>query len=165
MEYVAFLKFRESVSAADQDAALMRRAAWKYPDGIRVISEYWPLSAEYQVVTAFEADSLPVDHGSRLRMERRLRISVSPAVSADEGFRVGPEVFGRPPSDATTYGDLTFAPPERGRPRPAGRRARVMATIGSTCWCPYLRGAAPAPATGTGSRGWESANGPPSQPV
>ena len=97
MEYVAFLKFRESVSAADQDAALMRRASWKYPDGIRVISEYWPLSAEYQVVTAFEADSFPSIMEVVFEWNDVFDISVFPAVSADEGLRVGPEVFGRLP--------------------------------------------------------------------
>ena len=33
MEFVALLKFRPSVPAAERDAALMRRAAWQYPDG------------------------------------------------------------------------------------------------------------------------------------
>ena len=73
MEFVAFLRFRPSVSAADRDAALMRRAAWKYPDGITVLSEYWPMSGEYQVVTAFAADSITADDGGRVRVERRLR--------------------------------------------------------------------------------------------
>jgi len=44
MEFVALLKFRPSVPAAERDAALMRRAGWQYPDGLKVISEYWPLS-------------------------------------------------------------------------------------------------------------------------
>ena len=51
MEFVALLKFRPSVSAAERDAALMRRAGWQFPDGLKVIAEYWPLSGEYQVVT------------------------------------------------------------------------------------------------------------------
>ena len=46
MEFVALLKFRPSVPAAERDAALMRRAAWQYPDGLKVIAEYWPLSGE-----------------------------------------------------------------------------------------------------------------------
>jgi hypothetical protein len=97
VEYVALLKFRETVSPADQDAALMRRAAWKYPDGIRVMFEYWPMSAEYQVVTAFEADSFPPIMELVFEWNDVFDISVFPAVSAEEGLRVGPEVFGRLP--------------------------------------------------------------------
>ena len=55
MEFVALLKFRPSVPAAERDAALMRRAGWQYPDGVKVIAEYWPLSGEYQVVSVFSA--------------------------------------------------------------------------------------------------------------
>ena len=43
MEFVALLKFRPSVPAAERDAALMRRAAWQYPDGLKVVAEYWPM--------------------------------------------------------------------------------------------------------------------------
>ncbi len=45
MDYVALLTFRSSVTAAERDGALIRRAGWKYPDGIRVIAEYWPAAA------------------------------------------------------------------------------------------------------------------------
>jgi hypothetical protein len=40
MDYVALLKFRSSVPVAERDAALMRRASWQYPKGIRPIAEY-----------------------------------------------------------------------------------------------------------------------------
>ena len=95
MEYVALLKFRPSVSAADRDAALLRRASWKYPDGLTVISEYWPLSAEYQVVTVFAADSVAPIMEVLFEWDDVFDISVFPAISAEEGLRVGPEVFGR----------------------------------------------------------------------
>ena len=51
MDFVALLKFRSSLTAAERDAALARRATWKYPEDIRVIAEYWPLSSAVQVVT------------------------------------------------------------------------------------------------------------------
>ena len=58
MDFVALLKFRSSVSAADADAALGRRAAWKYPDGVKMIAEYWPLSTAVPVVSIMSADSM-----------------------------------------------------------------------------------------------------------
>ena len=52
MDFVVLLKFRSSVSAAEADAGLGRRAAWKYPEGVQVIAEYWPLSSAVQVVAS-----------------------------------------------------------------------------------------------------------------
>ena len=95
MEYVGLLRFRPSVPAAERDAALMRRASWKYPDGITLISEYWPVSGDYQVVTTFAADSIASIMEVEFEWNDVFDISVFPAVSADEGLRIGPEVFGR----------------------------------------------------------------------
>jgi Protein of unknown function (DUF3303) len=97
VEYVALLKFRPSVSAADRDAALMRRASWKYPDGVEVTVEYWPMSAEHQVVTVFAADSVAPIMEIVYQWNDVFDISVFPAVSAEEGLRVGPDIFGRLP--------------------------------------------------------------------
>jgi hypothetical protein len=97
MEFVALLKFRPSVPAAERDAALMRRAGWQYPDGLKVIAEYWPLSGEYQVVTVFSADSVAPIMEIEFEWDDVFDMTVTPAVSADEGLRIGPEVFGRIP--------------------------------------------------------------------
>jgi hypothetical protein len=95
VEYVAFLKFRQGVTAMDRDAALLRRASWQYPEGVKVITENWPLSAEYQVVTVFSADEFAPIMEIVFEWNDVFDISVHPAVSADEGLRIGPEVFGR----------------------------------------------------------------------
>jgi hypothetical protein len=97
MEFVALLKFRPSVPAAERDAALMRRAGWQYPDGLKVIAEYWPLSGEYQVVTVFSAESVAPLMEVEFEWDDVFDMTVTPAVSADEGLRIGPEVFGRIP--------------------------------------------------------------------
>jgi len=97
MEFVALLKFRPSVPAAERDAALMRRAGWQYPDGLKVIAEYWPLSGEYQVVTVFSAETVAPIMEIEFEWDDVFDMTVTPAVSADEGLRIGPEVFGRIP--------------------------------------------------------------------
>jgi hypothetical protein len=97
MEFVALLKFRPSVPAAERDAALMRRAGWQYPDGIKVIAEYWPLSGEYQVVTVFSAETVAPIMEIEFEWDDVFDMTVTPAVSADEGLRIGPDVFGRIP--------------------------------------------------------------------
>jgi hypothetical protein len=95
MDYVGRLTFRSSVMAAERDAALMRRTTWQYPAGIRVIAEYWPLAADVQVITIFSADDVAAVWELVAEWEDVFDIDVSPAVSAEDGLRIGPEVFGR----------------------------------------------------------------------
>jgi Domain of unknown function (DUF3303) len=95
VDYVALLNFRASVPAAERDGALMRRAAWKYPDGVRVVAEYWPISSSATVVTIFSTDSPDALLELELEWGDVFDIDVYPAVSAEDGLRIGPEVFGR----------------------------------------------------------------------
>jgi hypothetical protein len=95
MEYVALLRFRSSVSGAERDAALVRRAAWQYPAGVSVIAEYWPASDDVQVVSIFSADNFASIFEFELEWSDVFDIDVSPAVSADDGLRIGADVFGR----------------------------------------------------------------------
>jgi hypothetical protein len=95
MDYVALLKFRSSVSGAERDAALMRRASWEYPKGIRVMAEYWPVSSAFQVVSIFSADSFEPVMEVELEWSDVFDIDIYPAVGADEGLRIGADVVGR----------------------------------------------------------------------
>jgi hypothetical protein len=95
MDYVARLTFRPAVGAAERDAALMRRTSWDYPKGIRPIAEYWPMAADTQVVSIFSADDVAPVWELVAEWDDVFDIDVSPAISADEGLKLGPEVFGR----------------------------------------------------------------------
>lgn len=97
MDYVALLKFRSSVPAAERDGALMRRAAWQYPKGIRVIAEYWPISSAVQVISIFSVDTFEQVMELELEWSDVFDIDVHPAVSVDEGLRIGAEVIERLP--------------------------------------------------------------------
>jgi hypothetical protein len=95
VDYVARLTFRPSVGSAERDAALMRRTTWNYPSGIRPIAEYWPMSSDVQVVTIFSSDDIAAVWEVVAEWEDVFDIDVSPAISAEDGLKVGPEVFGR----------------------------------------------------------------------
>jgi hypothetical protein len=95
MEYVARLTFRSSVSGTERDAALMRRAAWDYPSGIQVIAEYWPMAGDLQVVAIFSSDDVAAIWELEAEWNDVFDIDISPAVSAEDGLRIGPDVFGR----------------------------------------------------------------------
>lgn len=95
VDYVALMTFRSSVPAGERDAALMRRAAWQYPENVDVIAEYWPMTDAVQVVIIFSTD----DPAGLMELEFEWNdvfdIAISPAVSAEAGLAIGPEVFGR----------------------------------------------------------------------
>ena len=95
MDYVARLTFRASVSGAERDAVLMRRAGWEYPAGIRVIAEYWPMADDVQVVAIFSSDDIAAIWELEAEWSDVFDIDMSPAVSAEDGLRIGPDVFGR----------------------------------------------------------------------
>lgn len=95
MDYVAFLSFRPSVGPAERDAGLVRRTGWQYPKGIRVIAEYWPVGTTAQVVSIFSADDFASVMELVFEWNDLFDIEVNPAVSAEDGMRIGPEVFGR----------------------------------------------------------------------
>jgi Protein of unknown function (DUF3303) len=95
VDFVALLSFRPTVPAAERDGALMRRSTWQYPPGVQVIAEYWPSSASVQVVSIFSADSSEALLELELEWSDVFDIAIYPAVSAEEGLRMGPDVFGR----------------------------------------------------------------------
>jgi hypothetical protein len=95
MDYVGRLTFRSSVGAAERDAALMRRATWNYPSGIQMVAEYWPMAADIQVVTIFSADDIAAVWELVAEWEDVFDIDVSPAISAEDGLKLGPDVYGR----------------------------------------------------------------------
>jgi hypothetical protein len=97
MDYVALLRFRSSLSSADRDAALIRRSAWQYPEGVRLIAEYWPMSSAVPVVGIWSTESFDKIMEIVFEWNDVFDIDIHPAVSAEEGLRIGPEVFARLP--------------------------------------------------------------------
>jgi hypothetical protein len=95
MDYVARLTFRSSVGGAERDAALMRRAGWEYPAGLQVIAEYWPMADDVQVVAIFSSDDVAAIWELEAEWSDVFDIDISPAISATDGLRIGPDVFGR----------------------------------------------------------------------
>jgi hypothetical protein len=95
MDYVALLRYRSSVSGEQRDAALLRRTAWEYPAGITLIAEYWPMSSDVAVVSIISTDDIASIMELEFEWSDVFDIDVSPAVSSEDGLRIGPEVFGR----------------------------------------------------------------------
>ena len=95
MLFVMTLKWQPGLSRDQRDGALGRRAQWDYPRGVKLVGEYWPSSESVAVVSIFETD----DHSALMEIGftwgDMFQIEITPAVSAEEGLRVGPEVMSR----------------------------------------------------------------------
>ena len=99
MDFVVLLKFRSSVSAAEADAALGRRGGGSIRGrraDSRVLAALLGGAGRDHLVRGQRRE----DHGDRLRVERRVRHRLLSAVSADEGLRIGSEVFAPPATHA-----------------------------------------------------------------
>jgi hypothetical protein len=94
MLFVMILKWQSGLSKEQRDGVLMRRAQWNYPEGVRLIGEYWPQVEDAAVVSIFETN----DHKSLMEISLAwgdaFNISVSPAVSVEDGLRMGAEILG-----------------------------------------------------------------------
>jgi hypothetical protein len=95
MDYVALLRFRSAATTAERDAALARRAGWQYPAGVRLIAEYWPMAADVQVVSIVNTDDPATMFEFVLEWSDVFDIDIHPALSAEDGLRVGSEIYGR----------------------------------------------------------------------
>lgn len=95
MLYVATMTWQPGLSREQRDGALMRRAQWQYPQEMKVVGEYWPLSERHAVISVFETD----DYGAILELELTwgdvFQIEVNPATTAEDGLKVGPEAMAR----------------------------------------------------------------------
>jgi hypothetical protein len=95
MDYVMLLRWKQGLTRDQRDGALINRAGWKYPSGVEVIAEYWPAAEDPAVVSIFRAE----DFGALMELEFTwgdvFDVTVYPAVSAEDGLKIGPDVMGR----------------------------------------------------------------------
>ena len=95
MLYVMTLKWQQGLSREQRDGALMRRAGWNYPNGVKLHGEYWPSSESLAVVSVFETDDPAALMELGFTWGDVFQIEITPAVTAEDGLRIGPEVMAR----------------------------------------------------------------------
>jgi hypothetical protein len=93
MDYVALMTFRPATTTAERDAALARRATYQYPGGVKLIAEYWPMAASPQVVAIFSANDSADVMTLVFEWNDVFDIAIHPALSAEDGLRIGSDVF------------------------------------------------------------------------
>jgi len=95
MDYDMLLNWKQGLTRDQRDGALMHRAGWKYPSGVKVIAEYWPAAEDPAVVSIFQTDDFTALMEISLTWGDTFDIAVMPAVSAEDGLKVGPDAMSR----------------------------------------------------------------------
>jgi hypothetical protein len=95
MLYVMTARFREGLTRAERQGALARRASWSYPGGVTAIGEYWPASDRLSVLAIVETDMFGSLFEVVLEWQDVLQIEFMPAITAEDGLKIGPELMSR----------------------------------------------------------------------
>ena len=98
MDYVMLLKWKQGVTREQADGALIRRAGWQYPSGVTLISEYWLGMEDPTVISIFKADDFAALMEIQMTWGDVFDVTITPAISHEEGLKIGPEVMSRRPA-------------------------------------------------------------------
>jgi hypothetical protein len=85
MMFVALLKTRGTSTFQE---GVARRMQWDYPQGVRVLGEYWLETESPRVVSIMEADSMDVFGQIRMDWADMFEIEVFPAVTGEQGMEM-----------------------------------------------------------------------------
>jgi hypothetical protein len=70
-----------------------RRAEWQYPEGIKVIAEYWLQNDDPVVVSIFEADDNAPIFAISAQWGDVFNIKVVPAITAEQGLKLAQQMM------------------------------------------------------------------------
>jgi hypothetical protein len=65
-----------------------RRLEWRYPEGAKVVAEYWLQTQDPNVITVFEADTIAPIMAATTPWDDVFDFTIVPAVSAEEGLEI-----------------------------------------------------------------------------
>ena len=82
MLFVTLLKTR----AGTTKERIARRLEWQYPEGMRLVAEYWLQTPDPNVIVVVEADSIAPIMAATSAWDDLDDITVIPAVTAEEGM-------------------------------------------------------------------------------
>jgi len=85
MLYLMQGTIRDHLTKDQRMAGFARRAEWKYPQGLKVVGEWWQAVAP-QIVVAFESDSYDPILAVQVEWSDFMEISVSPATTPEAGL-------------------------------------------------------------------------------
>ena len=78
---------------ATPDQTLPRRAQWKYPEGLKVLAEYWLQTDKPHVICVAEADDVAPMMAATEPWMDLFEFTVVPAITAEEGLKLIAEMM------------------------------------------------------------------------
>ena len=88
MLFVSLLKVRSGTTRE----RVARRAEWKYPDGLRMVGEYWLQTTDPACISIAEADNIGPIMAAVAAWDDVFDITVIPAVTAEEGLQMAQQM-------------------------------------------------------------------------
>jgi hypothetical protein len=88
MLFVALLK----ATGGTPKETIARRAQWQYPEGMRVVAEYW-LQCNPVVISIIEADSIAPIVAISVEWDDVFDITVVPAITAEDGLQLARQMM------------------------------------------------------------------------
>ncbi len=84
------------VKAGTRQSRTARRLEWQYPDGARLVAEYWLQTDDPQVIAVFETDSPAPIFAALAAWDDVYEMTVIPAVTAEEGLQMARQMMPQP---------------------------------------------------------------------
>jgi hypothetical protein len=95
MLYTMLLSWKPGLDRQQMDEALVRRSRWSYPEGTKVVGEYWLGTHSPAVVSVFEVSDFAPIMEMQMTWEDIFDIVVVPSTTPEEGLRIGGEILQR----------------------------------------------------------------------
>jgi hypothetical protein len=89
MLFVSFMKAKPDSSVEERTA---RRLEWQYPEGMRVIGEYWLAGKEPDVIIVSECDDALTVMNAIFQWADLFDTTVIPAITSEAGLELAREI-------------------------------------------------------------------------
>lgn len=82
MLFVSLMRLREG----KMQSAMAQRMQWEYPEGIKLVGEYWLATNDPKVISIYEADNPDSVNDLQVTWDDAFDIKIFPATTAEEGM-------------------------------------------------------------------------------
>jgi hypothetical protein len=86
VKFALLLSLKEGVDQAKVAQSIQKRAEYQFPEGVKLIGEYWAPKDSPAVIAIFEADDAAQILGHVLAWQDYFICDVFPVVSVEEGL-------------------------------------------------------------------------------
>jgi hypothetical protein len=82
-----FISLLSTKSATAQER-IAKRMEWNFPEGIKLLGEYWLLADSPRVITVWESDNPAAMAGMYVAWEDMFDITTIPAITGEQGLEL-----------------------------------------------------------------------------